>query len=114
MNENAQYQIPYPGVEKFKIRRPFQNVEMQGSEKNSGRAVYCAYINGLDFFTDAAECRFSTHYAGRLSVGGMKPSSDRVRTMPRSRKLLLKPRVYCRAPSLIGSSILRSTSFLIW
>jgi len=34
--------------------------------------------------------------------------------MPRNRILLLKPRVYCRAPSLIGSSIFCSTSFLIW
>lgn len=55
----------------------------------------------------------SMAYAGRLSVGGMKPSSDSARMMPRNRKLLLKPNVYCRAPSLIGSSILRSTSFLI-
>lgn len=36
-------------------------------------------------------------YAGRLSVGGMKPSSDSVRIIPRNRILLLKPRVYYRA-----------------
>jgi len=32
--------MAYLTVEKFKIRRSFKNGEMQGSEKNPGRAVY--------------------------------------------------------------------------
>jgi len=36
MNQNAQHHILYPAVEKFKIRRPFKNGEMQGSEKIQG------------------------------------------------------------------------------
>ncbi|MDZ4185165.1 MAG: ADP-ribosylglycohydrolase family protein [Desulfuromonadales bacterium] len=58
MNESAQHHIPYPSVEKFKIRRPFINCEMQGSEKIQGARCIRAYISGLDYFADAADHRF--------------------------------------------------------
>ena len=48
---------PYLTVEKFIIRRPFKNGEMQGSEKIQG-AQCIAQISGLDFFADAADRRF--------------------------------------------------------
>jgi hypothetical protein len=39
------------------MRRPSQNGEMQGSEKI--QAAQCIkQISGLDFFADAADCRF--------------------------------------------------------
>jgi hypothetical protein len=42
-----------PPVEKSKIRRPFQNGEIQGSKK-TGRAVM-RIQSGLVFFADAAD-----------------------------------------------------------
>jgi hypothetical protein len=42
---------------KIKIRRPFKNGEMQGREKIQG-AQCIGQMRGLDFFTDAADCRF--------------------------------------------------------
>jgi hypothetical protein len=47
-------------VEKFKIRRPFKNGEMQGSEKIQDARCIWTYISGLDFFADEADRRFGT------------------------------------------------------
>ena len=58
MNQNAQHHILYPAVEKFKIRRPFKNCEMQGSKKIQSARCIRAYISGLDYFADAADRRF--------------------------------------------------------
>jgi hypothetical protein len=42
---------------KIKIRRPFKNGEMQGSEKSQG-AQCIAMMRGLAFSADAADRRF--------------------------------------------------------
>jgi hypothetical protein len=44
-------------LKKIKICRPFKNGELQGSEKI--QTAYLRYtLRALDFFADAADCRF--------------------------------------------------------